>query len=149
MFMCIVLAAGIIAADQLLKYAVISEMTLGQSVSVIPGILHLTYIENAGAAFGILEHQRWLFIAVAVVLIAAAVYFHRQISRLSLSHKIAVAMLTGGAVGNMIDRIHIGRVIDYIDFRVWPIFNFADIAIVLGCAFIICSLLFSREGSKA
>lgn len=149
MFICIILAVCTAAADQFFKYLIVSDMFLGQSIPVIPGIFHLTYIQNPGAAFGILANQRWLFVAIAAVLIAAAAYFAPQIKRLSLSMRTAIALLVGGAAGNLIDRISIGRVIDYMDFRVWPIFNFADVAIVLGCLFIIYSLLFSSQESKA
>lgn len=149
MFICIILAVCTAAADQFFKYLVVSDMFLGQSIPIVPGIFHLTYIQNPGAAFGILANQRWLFVAIAVALIAAAVYFAPQIKRLSFSMRTAIALLVGGAAGNLIDRISIGRVIDYMDFRVWPIFNFADIAIVLGCLFIIGSLLFSNQESKA
>lgn len=149
MFICIILAVCTAAADQFFKYLVVSDMFLGQSIPIVPGIFHLTYIQNPGAAFGILANQRWLFVAIAIVLIAAAVYFAPQIKRLSLGMRTAIALLVGGAAGNLIDRISIGRVVDYMDFRVWPIFNFADVAIVLGCLFIIASLLFSNQGSKA
>lgn len=149
MFICIILAVCTAAADQFFKYLIVSDMFLGQSIPVIPGIFHLTYIQNPGAAFGILANQRWLFVAIAIILIAAAAYFAPQIKRLSFSMRTAIALLVGGAAGNLIDRISIGRVVDYMDFRIWPIFNFADVAIVLGCLFIICSLLFSNQESKA
>ena len=149
MFICIILAVCTAAADQFFKYLIVSDMFLGQSIPIVPGIFHLTYIQNPGAAFGILANQRWLFVAIAIILIAAAIYFAPQIKRLSFSMRAAIALLVGGAAGNLIDRISIGRVVDYMDFRVWPIFNFADVAIVLGCLFIICSLLFSSQERKA
>jgi signal peptidase II len=107
--------------------------------------LHLTYILNPGAAFGILENQRFFFILIAVILIFAIVYFYSKIIKLNKLFQLGIAMLFSGAIGNMIDRIFIGKVIDYIDFRIWPIFNLADIAIVCGCIIIIYELLFITD----
>ena len=129
----------IIVLDQLIKYLVVNNMFLGESIPVIPHLLHLTYILNSGAAFGILENQRLFFIFIAVILIFAIVYFYSKIFQLG------IAMLFSGAIGNMIDRIFIGKVVDYIDFRIWPIFNLADIAIVCGCIIIIYELLFITD----
>ena len=100
-------------------------MFLGESIPVIPHLLHLTYILNPGAAFGILEHQRFFFIFIAVILIFAIVYFYSKIIKLNKLFQLGIAMLFSGAIGNMIDRIFIGKVVDYIDFRIWPIFNLA------------------------
>ena len=122
-------------------------MFLGQSIPVLPQIFHLTYIQNPGAAFGFLENQRYLFILIAAVLIVAVIYFYKKIIQLSKLFQVGIALLFGGAIGNMIDRIFIGRVIDYMDFRIWPVFNLADIAIVSGCAIIAFNLLFKTERS--
>ena len=122
-------------------------MFLGQSIPVLPQIFHLTYLQNPGAAFGILENQRYLFILIAAVLIVAVIYFYKKIIQLSKLFQVGIALLFGGAIGNMIDRIFIGRVIDYMDFRIWPVFNLADIAIVSGCAIIAFNLLFKTERS--
>lgn len=122
-------------------------MFLGQSIPVLPQIFHLTYIQNPGAAFGILENQRYLFILIAAVLIVAVIYFYKKIIQLSKLFQVGIALLFGGAIGNMIDRIFIGRVIDYMDFRICPVFNLADIAIVSGCAIIAFNLLFKTERS--
>lgn len=141
------LALLIIISDQLIKYFISSNMFLGQSIPVVPQVFHLTYILNPGAAFGILENQRWLFIFIAVILIIAVIYFYRYIKQLAKLFRIGIALLFGGAIGNMIDRIFIGKVVDYMDFRIWPIFNLADIAIVSGCAIVAFYLLFHIERS--
>ena len=131
----------IIVLDQLIKYLIVNNMFLGESIPVIPHLLHLTYI----LAFGILEHQRFFFIFIAVILIFAIVYFYSKIIKLNKLFQLGIAMLFSGAIGNMIDRIFIGKVVDYIDFRIWPIFNLADIAIVCGCIIIIYELLFITD----
>lgn len=143
----LLLVLFIILLDQLIKYFVSTNMFLGQSIPVLPQIFHLTYIQNPGAAFGILENQRYLFILIAAVLIVAVIYFYKKIIQLSKLFQVGIALLFGGAIGNMIDRIFIGRVIDYMDFRIWPVFNLADIAIVSGCAIIAFNLLFTTERS--
>ncbi|WP_303691949.1 signal peptidase II [Megamonas hypermegale] len=145
--MLLLLVLFIILLDQLIKYFVSTNMFLGQSIPVLPQIFHLTYIQNPGAAFGILENQRYLFILIAAVLIVAVIYFYKKIIQLSKLFQVGIALLFGGAIGNMIDRIFIGRVIDYMDFRIWPVFNLADIAIVSGCAIIAFNLLFKTERS--
>lgn len=139
------LALIIIVSDQIIKYIVSNNMYLGQSIPVVPQIFHLTYILNPGAAFGILENQRWLFICIAAVLIGAVVYFYKRIKQLAKMFRLGIALLFGGAIGNMIDRIFIGRVVDYMDFRIWPVFNLADVAIVSGCVIIAVYLLFYAE----
>ena len=117
----LLLVLFIILLDQIIKYFVSTNMFLGQSIPVLPQIFHLTYIQNPGAAFGILENQRYLFILIAAVLIVAVIYFYKKIIQLSKLFQVGIALLFGGAIGNMIDRIFIGRVIDYMDFRIWPV----------------------------
>lgn len=141
----LLLVLFIILFDQLIKYLVSNNMFLGQSIPIIPQIFHLTYILNPGAAFGILENQRYLFIIIATILIIAVIYFYKKIIQLSKFFQIGIALLFSGAIGNMIDRITIGKVIDYMDFRIWPVFNLADIAIVFGCIIIAFNLLFKTE----
>lgn len=143
-----IIIGGVIVLDQLIKYVVVNSMFLGQSIAIVPNILHLTYILNAGAAFGILANQRIFFIAIAAVLIGIIVYFYAKILKLNRYFQLGIALLFGGAIGNMIDRIFIGKVIDYIDFRVWPIFNLADIAIVCGCIIIVYQMIFASEAHK-
>ena len=123
--------------DQLVKHLVVSTMHLGQSLPVIKGIFHITYVLNPGAAFGMLEHQRWFFIlvALAAVLLGAAFYKKRQ--QESFLMRSGAGLLLGGAVGNLADRIQSGLVVDFLDFRIWPVFNIADIAICAGAGILI------------
>lgn len=145
MSLCLFIVILTILFDQIIKYIVATNMFVGQSIPLISNVLHLTYILNAGAAFGILANQRVFFIVIAVLLAGVIIYFRHQILKLHKILQIGIALLLGGAIGNMIDRIFIGKVVDYIDFRIWPIFNLADIAIVLGCFIIIYKLLFTTE----
>ena len=118
--------------DQLVKHLVVSTMHLGQSFPVLKGIFHITYVLNPGAAFGMLEHQRWFFIVVALAAVLLGVVFYRKLQQESILMRSGAGLLLGGAVGNLADRIQSGLVVDFLDFRVWPVFNIADIAICAG-----------------
>ena len=123
--------------DQLVKHLVVSTMHLGQSLPVIKGIFHITYVLNPGAAFGMLEHQRWFFIVVALAAVLLGVVFYRKLQQESILMRSGAGLLLGGAVGNLADRIQSGLVVDFLDFRVWPVFNIADIAICAGAGILI------------
>ena len=123
--------------DQLVKHLVVSTMHLGQSFPVIKGIFHITYVLNPGAAFGMLEHHRWFFIIVALAAVLLGVFFYRKLQQESILMRSGAGLLLGGAVGNLADRIQSGLVVDFLDFRVWPVFNIADIAICAGAGILI------------
>lgn len=144
----VILALAVIALDQVSKAYLQANMAPGASVPVIPGVFHITYVLNPGAAFGILEHQTWFFVAVAFLLFAAMVYFYPRIPPGYGLLRLGIALQTGGAAGNVIDRLKTGYVVDFFDFRVWPVFNVADMAIVGGVALIVYSILFP-PGRKA
>jgi signal peptidase II len=120
-------------------------MVLYESIPVIPNIFHLTYIENPGAAFGLLANQRIFFIVITIIILIAVIYFYRQLKPGQILLKIALGMVVGGAIGNLIDRLRIGTVTDFFDFRIWPVFNIADSAIVIGMIYISYQLLFHGE----
>jgi len=133
----ITIAIIVTILDQLVKWLVQTEMDLGETIPVIPHIFHLTYIHNPGAAFGILPHQEWFFLAIVVILFAAYFVMRKKIPQKPVYFPMAVAMLLGGALGNAIDRVRYGSVVDFFDFRIWPIFNVADIFICVGVALIV------------
>ena len=123
--------------DQLVKHLVVSTMHLGQSLPVIKGIFHITYVLNPGAAFGMLEHQRWFFILVALAAVLLGAAFYKKLQQESFLMRSGAGLLLGGAVGNLADRIQSGLVGDFRDFRIWPVFNIADIAICAGAGILI------------
>ena len=136
----------LVLADQAVKLGIARTMRLGESIPVLSGIFHITYIENPGAAFGMLANQRWFFILAGILVILAACVMYRRLSETGRLVRLGAALLLGGAVGNLIDRIRLGRVIDFLDFRVWPVFNIADIGICVGVACLIYALM--RDGEK-
>ncbi len=133
----ILTAIAVTILDQVVKWFVQGHMELGESIPLIPHVFHLTYIMNPGAAFGILEYQHTFFLGIVVVLFAAYLIMRRRIPKNPVYFPIGIGMVLGGALGNAIDRVRYQGVVDFFDFRVWPIFNVADIAICVGMALIL------------
>jgi len=132
----------LLAVDQAVKFFVETTMLPGESIPPIDGIFHITYVLNPGAAFGIFPHQSWFFILAGAAMIAAFFYYYPWLKRqCGYFHYGCIALLSG-AVGNLIDRIRSGLVIDFFDFRIWPVFNIADVAIVLGVVSMIYAILY-------
>lgn len=142
----LVLAAVIFAADQILKRIVESSMALQESIPVVDGVLHLTYIENTGGAFGLLAgSQIILMLGSAVALGVVAWMLLSQPPTRTMT--VGGGLVTGGAAGNLLDRIVSGGVTDYLDLQVWPIFNLADVAIVCGVGLLVLGTLFPPKES--
>ncbi|MFH2028276.1 MAG: signal peptidase II [Nanoarchaeota archaeon] len=129
----------ILSLDQIVKYIIDKSMSLGQSIPLIPNILHLTYIHNTGAGFGILRDMNSLLIWISLIIIGAILYNYDKIPKENIP-QAATALIIGGAAGNLISRIFQGYVIDFIDFRVWPSFNVADSAITIGAIILVIYL---------
>lgn len=136
-----VLPLAVVILDQFSKYIVVENMELGESIPIIEEVFHLTYILNPGAAFGMFAHNRLFFIAIAVVVIGIIIWARREILASPWEVKAGCGLFLGGAIGNLIDRARQGLVIDFFDFRIWPVFNIADIAICIGVGLIIWNLL--------
>ena len=118
-------------------------MALYESLPVVQDIFHITYIHNTGAAFSIMEGKISVLIFLPMLMIVAAIVF--MIVMRKKGHPLmmtSVALIAGGGLGNLIDRIALGYVVDYLDFRVFPIFNLADIAVCVGCGLLILYVLF-------
>ena len=136
-----VLPLAVVILDQFSKYIVVENMSLGESIPIIEEVFHLTYILNPGAAFGMFAHNRLFFIAIAVVVIGIIIWVRKEILASPWEVKAGCGLFLGGAIGNLIDRARQGLVIDFFDFRIWPVFNIADIAICIGVGLIIWNLL--------
>lgn len=136
-----VLPLAVVILDQFSKYIVVENMALGESIPIIEEVFHLTYILNPGAAFGMFAHNRLFFIAIAGIVIGIIIWARREILASPWEVKVGCGLFLGGAIGNLIDRARQGLVIDFFDFRIWPVFNIADIAICIGVGLIIWNLL--------
>ena len=147
----LLLALAVVLVDQLTKLYVVAHFDVGESVPVIQDFFHWTYILNPGAAFGMLEGSRWLFVLIALAVMVGIWYLRRDIAAYGPWCTYGAALFGGGAVGNLIYRARQGLVIDFFDFRIWPVFNVADIAICVGVGCIIWSILLTewQENRKA
>lgn len=138
----------VLVIDQLSKFLVQVLMYEMQSIPVIPHVFYLTYIQNPGAAFGMLAHRTWLFIGVTVFAVLLTLFFYFLVEKEKFWLRLGLALMCGGAVGNLIDRIRLGKVVDFLDFQVWPVFNLADSAIVIGVGLICWQLLKPSEEKR-
>lgn len=130
----------VVIIDQLSKWWIMGHFMLGQSKPLVDDLMWLTYVNNHGAAFGILNGKSWFFLAVAGVTILAAIAFHFMFKP-SARLQFYLGVVAGGALGNVIDRVRFHHVIDFFDLRWWPVFNVADIAIVCGGILLVLYLL--------
>ena len=126
----------LLVADQAVKHLIRTTMVEGQSIPIIQNIFHITYIENPGAAFGILANQRILFLVLTAMIVGVMVYLYISLRNKKSLTAISLGIVVSGAIGNFIDRFLQGTVTDFLDFRIWPIFNIADICICVGIALI-------------
>lgn len=140
------IVAAAVLLDWVVKRLVVVHMMPGETIPLLEDLFHLTYVQNEGAAFSIWEGQGLLLIGFPIVVILAGfvvLFLKRNVwNKLLL---IAVAMICGGGLGNLIDRIALGYVVDLFDFRVFPVFNIADIFICVGCGLMVLDVLFFEK----
>jgi signal peptidase II len=142
--MIFIIVSVILVLDRVTKFLVSKELNLNSSVPLIKGVFYISLIHNRGAAFGFLKNQLPLFIAtslIAIILIWRAL----KSNKYSKAYTIALSLILAGALGNLVDRVLYGYVIDFLDFRVWPVFNVADSAITMGAVILGWSIIFSKD----
>jgi len=149
----LLIAGTIIIADQITKAVVLAKMALYQSITIIPGFFSLTHIHNPGGAFGFLAQQNAtvrvaVFLVASIVAIGLIFMFYRQIPRSHPFLASGLALILGGAIGNLIDRLRFGKVVDFLDFYIgslhYPAFNVADSAITVGVTIFLVHLVFRK-----
>jgi signal peptidase II len=149
----------VVFLDQASKLWIVGNFALYESLPVVPGLFSLTYLTNTGAAFGLLagDHGVWrqvFFIGVAVVALVAIGFLYRKLRPVSVWYGVALGLIAGGAIGNLIDRLRLGSVIDFLDVYVgvhhWPAFNLADSAITVGVAiFLLINFFFDKTAGTS
>ena len=149
-----VIALTITLLDQISKFYVQGTLRLGQVVPVIPFFFNLTYVLNPGAAFGFLSGapaalRHPMFTAISIFAVLFIIYYRARHRQMRLFPSVGLACILGGAVGNLIDRLRLGMVVDFLDFYYgavhWPAFNVADSAITVGVGLMIFEILTERE----
>jgi len=138
-----------IISDQLTKMWAVNVLKNGESIKLIGNFLRFTYAENKGAAFSILQNQMVFFIITTVIMLAVLAYIYFKTKNITQLSKLSIAMVAGGAIGNFIDRLRLGYVVDFIDVRFgsfynFPIFNIADSFVVCGTILMIILILFNK-----
>ena len=143
MALCIVVMILVIAVDQLTKYLVASTMYVGETIPVWQNVFHITYVQNKGAAFGLLSNNRWIFMVLSVAAIVILFYYLIRKKPKSKLLRICLSLVVGGGIGNMIDRIFNQYVVDFIDVRAinFFVFNIADSCVTIGCVLLIIYIL--------
>ena len=146
------LAIATLALDQFTKWLVVSNLEVNQPIYPVPalsGLFGLTYVTNTGVAFGLFKEAGTFFIFVAVIVITVIVRYLRQLPKDQWLMRVALGLQLGGAFGNLIDRLRLGYVVDFIDFKFWPVFNVADSAIVVGVTLLAVSLWHEDRSAPA
>jgi len=149
-YLFVIIVPSIIIIDRILKNFFSSILSVGESIPVIKNMLHMTLVHNTGIAFGLFKDQGIVFIIIpiiAVVLLIFNIFHYKNSKELNRTYIVGFSMILGGAIGNLIDRIQVGYVIDFIDFRIWPVFNVADSAITVGAVIVAirCIMLSSEK----
>ena len=142
----ILIILSLIGIDQFSKYLALKYLKGVSSIPIINDVFHLTYVENRGAAFGLFQNNQIIFVVVAMIACIVGLYYLYK-KDLNLLAKSSIILLISGAIGNMIDRVRLGFVVDYFDFRiVWEyVFNVADVFVVVGTILLCIYILFFED----
>lgn len=139
----------VLALDQMTKFLIRANFIVGETLPMIPDILHLTYVRNTGAAFSMFRNMPVVTVGFPILMVilclAASVYFYRRKERIPAA---LCALIAAGGMGNLIDRLMLGYVTDMIDFRVFPVLNVADIAVTVGCVLLALWILKTEDRGK-
>jgi signal peptidase II len=147
----ILVAAATFALDQVTKQLIKSSMEPGDVIPVLPPVLDLHYITNRGVAFGLFSRFGDVFVPVALMIMTVIFGYYRSLASRRLWLRLALGMQLGGALGNLLDRLRFGSVVDFIEFHIdainfhWPVFNASDSAICVGVAILLVCLTFQHD----
>ena len=138
----IIVIVGVIILDRIVKTAVDNSMNVGDSIPVLGDFFHITYIQNSGAAFSMLQnHSTILIILPAAVILIGIIVICTGTKKYKPIFLWALALMCGGGLGNLTDRLAYGKVIDMFDFGFFPVFNVADIAVCVGCGLLVVYMI--------
>lgn len=154
MYIYYLVAVIIVALDQWTKWLVVNNMELGERIPLLDPTLALLSHRNRGAAWGMLEGQIWLFSIVTVIVIAGILYYFHKEAKGKPLFQLSLMIILGGAIGNFIDRLYLGEVVDFIDVLIpiinydFPIFNIADAALTIGVVMVMTVLFLEEKREK-
>lgn len=151
--MYVVFIAVLILIDQITKYIVSIQLQNGREIDIIKNIFSLSYVENRGIAFGMMQGGRWFFVIFTILILLAYIYYYNKVLKYKkdIFYNISLILIVSGAIGNFIDRVHLGYVIDFLYFKLinFPVFNLADIYVVIGAIlYVIVNLFLDNEENK-
>jgi signal peptidase II len=144
--MIFIIVILILSLDQFTKFLVNNKLSLYQTIPVIKEVFYISLVHNRGAAFGLFKNQAYLFILTALFAIIL-IYFSLKESRKVSLYSASLGFILAGTIGNLIDRLRFGYVIDFLDFRIWPVFNIADSAITIGAIVLGWCIIFKKDAS--
>jgi len=138
------LTVCVLTLDRITKFVVLSKISVGESVPVIKGIFHITLVLNKGVAFGLFANKPVVPIIISFIAIAAilTVFYLGPPTKWT----VGLSLILAGCIGNLVDRLYLGTVVDFLDFRIWPVFNMADSAITIGVSLLIISFIRENRG---
>ena len=150
MLLCLLIVIGAVVLDQLTKLWVLSALVPLGSYALWPNVLHFTYVENRGAAFGMLADHRWVFMVISTAAIVGLLLYVGIAKPKSRFEILSLAFIIGGGIGNMIDRVFRGFVVDFIDVTCinFYVFNVADCFVCVGCGMMVLYLLLAEVGER-
>ena len=139
----------LVGIDQLSKILALKYLKCVESIPIIQNMFHLTYVENRGAAFGVFQNNQIIFVIVALIASIYGLYYLHK-NKVNILGKVSILLIISGALGNLIDRVRLGFVVDYFDFRIiWEyVFNIADIFVVLGTILLCIYILFYEDNKE-
>lgn len=148
----ILIAFLLLVIDQLTKFIILNNFQPGESLPVIKNIFHISFVCNKGVAFGVFSEAAgaaFIWISyISVIIIVFIFAFYKKFFHKRKSTQVFFSLILAGAIGNLIDRIRFGCVIDFLDFRIWPVFNVADSAITIGTVLLILQMLRHKSAAS-
>ena len=139
---------GVLLADHLVKLLVRGTMYCGQTITVIDGVFNITYVQNRGAAFSLFSGRGPMIMVITFIALCIAVWYMERHKEEHWTLLLALELIISGGAGNLIDRALMGFVTDMFDMHIWPVFNIADIAICLGCGFLVLYMFVFDKSSE-
>jgi signal peptidase II len=147
-----IIAIGVVLLDQVTKWLIVKNFSLGESIKVIENFFYITSHRNRGAAWGILQGQMWFFYVITVIVIIGIIYYIQKEVKGKMLLGVSLGLMLGGAIGNFIDRVFRKEVVDFIQTFIFsydfPIFNIADSALVIGVALLMLQMLREEREAK-